>query len=53
MLVESQGKSQFTGKSQTAKLHDVPVILSTVNVSNGVNEDTIPVILRQLCPTLR
>lgn len=27
---------------KTAKLHDLPVILSTVNVSNGVNENTIP-----------
>jgi nicotinamidase-related amidase len=28
--------------AKTAKLHDLPIILSTVNVSNGVNEDTIP-----------
>src|SRR5437867_10986100 len=28
--------------SKTAKLFDLPVILSTVNVSNGVNEDAIP-----------
>jgi hypothetical protein len=28
--------------AQTAKLYDLPIILSTVNVSNGVNEDTIP-----------
>jgi nicotinamidase-related amidase len=28
--------------AKTAKLNDLPVILSTVNVSNGVNEDTIP-----------
>ncbi len=27
---------------RTAKLHELPIILSTVNVSNGVNEDTIP-----------
>lgn len=27
---------------KTAKLYDLPIILSTVNVSNGVNEDTIP-----------
>lgn len=27
---------------KTAKLHGLPIILSTVNVSNGVNEDTIP-----------
>ena len=26
----------------TAKLYDLPIVLSTVNVSNGVNEDTIP-----------
>ncbi len=28
--------------AKTAKLYDLPIILSTVNVSNGVNEDTIP-----------
>ena len=28
--------------AKTAKLFDLPIILSTVNVSNGVNEDTIP-----------
>ncbi len=28
--------------AKTAKLHNLPIILSTVNVSNGVNEDTIP-----------
>ncbi len=28
--------------ARTAKLYDLPVILSTVNVSNGTNEDTIP-----------
>ena len=28
--------------ARTAKLFDLPIILSTVNVSNGVNEDTIP-----------
>src|SRR3989442_10750287 len=28
--------------AKTARLHDLPIILSTVNVSNGVNEDTIP-----------
>ncbi len=28
--------------AKTAKLHGLPVILSTVNVNNGVNEDTIP-----------
>ena len=27
---------------KTAKLYELPIILSTVNVSNGVNEDTIP-----------
>ncbi len=27
---------------KTAKLHKLPIILSTVNVSNGVNEDTSP-----------
>ena len=28
--------------AKTAKLHELPIILSTVNVSNGVNEDTVP-----------
>ncbi len=28
--------------AKTAKLYGLPIILSTVNVSNGVNEDTIP-----------
>ncbi len=28
--------------AKTAKLHGLPIILSTVNVTNGVNEDTIP-----------
>jgi nicotinamidase-related amidase len=28
--------------AKTAKLHGLPVILSTVNVTTGVNEDTIP-----------
>src|SRR5438552_14079111 len=28
--------------AKTAKLYDLPIILSTVNVSNGVNADTIP-----------
>jgi nicotinamidase-related amidase len=28
--------------AKTAKLYDLPIILSTVNVSNGVNEDVIP-----------
>src|SRR2546425_10803834 len=28
--------------AKTAKLYDLPIILSTVNVSTGVNEDTIP-----------
>ncbi len=28
--------------AKTAKLYELPIILSTVNVSNGVNEDTIP-----------
>lgn len=28
--------------AKTAKLYGLPVILSTVNVSNGVNEDTVP-----------
>src|SRR5271154_4117448 len=28
--------------AKTAKLYELPVILSTVNVSNGVNEGTIP-----------
>jgi hypothetical protein len=27
---------------KTAKLYELPIILSAVNVSNGVNEDTIP-----------
>ncbi len=27
---------------KTAKLYELPIIVSTVNVSNGVNEDTIP-----------
>jgi nicotinamidase-related amidase len=28
--------------AKTAKLYNLPIILSTVNVSNGVNEDTVP-----------
>src|SRR5437899_12281612 len=28
--------------AKTEKLQDLPIILSSVNVSNGVNEDTIP-----------
>lgn len=28
--------------AKTAQLYKLPIILSTVNVSNGVNEDTIP-----------
>jgi len=27
---------------KTAKLHELPIILSTVNVTTGINEDTIP-----------
>jgi len=34
--------SNVVALSKTAKLFDLPIILSTVNVSNGVNEDTIP-----------
>lgn len=28
--------------AKTARLYNLPIILSTVNVSNGVNEDTVP-----------
>ncbi len=44
--VESMDKfmliNNVVALAKTAKLYDLPVILSTVNVSNGVNEDTIP-----------
>ncbi len=44
--VESMGRfmliNNVVALAKTAKLYDLPIILSTVNVSNGVNEDTIP-----------
>ena len=44
--VESMDKlmliNNVVALAKTAKLYDLPIILSTVNVSNGVNEDTIP-----------
>src|SRR5437016_2809590 len=34
--------SNVVAVAKTEKLQDLPIILSSVNVSNGVNEDTIP-----------
>ena len=34
--------------AKTAKLYGLPIVLSTVNVSTGVNEDTIPQLARVL-----
>lgn len=39
--------------SKTAKLQGLPISLSTVNVSNGVNEDTIPELRAVLNPRFR
>ena len=44
--VESMVKKELINNvvalAKTAKLYNLPIILSTVNVSTGVNEDTIP-----------
>ena len=44
--VESMAKKELINNvvalANTAKLYKLPIILSTVNVSNGVNEGTIP-----------
>lgn len=44
--VESLGRrtlvNNIVAVAKTAKLYNLPIILSTVNVSSGVNEDTIP-----------
>jgi nicotinamidase-related amidase len=44
--VESMSRSllinNIVALAQTAKLYELPIVLTTVNVSNGVNPDTIP-----------